>query len=110
RGEVGGDDRQLLALRIGVEEVEEVVAYDRAADGEARLQRVLGAEALRGRQTVDRRRAGRGPALLAEVREDLTVDVVRAALGDGVHGRPNAAAVLRVVVRADDLELLDGGL
>src|SRR5205085_11802266 len=37
-------------------------------------------------------------------------EIVRAALRDGVDGGAHAAAVLRVVLRADDLELFDGGL
>src|ERR1043166_9163695 len=93
-----------------VEKVKRLVAHERAADGEARLLRVLRRERVGHRQAADGQRARRRPVLVAVEVEQLAVDVVAAALGDGFDDRADAADVLRVVLRADDLELLDGGL
>src|SRR5712691_5481064 len=102
---------QFLTLAVEVRKVEQLVADYGSADGKAGLRRVARAEAVSDRLAVRQHQGpGGGPRALAQEVEGLAIDVVRAALGDGVYLRTDSSAILGVVLRADDLKLLDGRL
>ena len=97
-----------LALIVGVEP-EELVAEQRTADAEAPLLapvlrlvdvglKGVGVRDLRRQQGVGIRRA---EVVVAIVEEELAVELVAAALGDGVDDAAGGASILGGVVRDD---------
>src|SRR5581483_3699323 len=123
-------DRQVLPLRVEIGEVEDLVRYDWAADGEPTLRRVLRCETIDDglflwRAGVENIRSGTGAepppsrgcvaaavvpqqaVAVAAEHERLAARGVRAALGDRVDLRADAASEFRVVLRAHHLEFLN---
>src|SRR5258708_9223610 len=101
-----------LGVFVG-EEKEGFVFFESAAESRAGLNAsvgLLGGNQIAGRVDLTGERVARLERFVAEVAEDVPVEIVGAALGNDVDDTAGGTAIFRVVIAEDHLKFLDGFL